>query len=80
MFRTPDVARVMQRLEDVSDTSDTLFAPERSQPTIDKLPGDWIMHRETWARSFRDDNPNARQFSCIVVSSQSHEYSLSAGN
>ena len=32
------------------------------------------MHLETWTRSFKDDNPNARTLSCIVVSSQSHEY------
>ena len=49
--------------------------PERSQPSIDKLPGDWIMQQETWARSFKDDNSNTRPFYFIVVSSQSHEHS-----
>ena len=55
-------------------SSETLFAPERSRLTMEKLPGDWIIHKETGARSFPGDNPNARPFACIVVSSESHEY------
>ena len=79
MFGTPGVARVVQLLEDgerlrVSPRIPYL-TPERSQPTIDMLTGDWIMHQEKGAMSFRDDKPNVRPFPCIVVLSQSHEYS-----
>ena len=77
IFGRPDVARVMQLLEDserLRVIPRILYLPP-SVVTDYKLPGDWILHQETWARLFKDDNPNARPFYFIVVSSQSHEYS-----
>ena len=72
IFGRPDVANsyatVRRWRTASSDTSETVCATEHSQPTIDKLPGYWRMRQETWARSFKDDNPKARAFSCIVVS------------
>ena len=53
---------------DSCGSSESSFANERSQPTMEKLPGDWRVHQETGARSFPDDNPNARPFSHLVSS------------
>ena len=72
MFGTPVVVIVMQLLEDGERLRviprKHNFSPSVAKPTIDKLPGDWRMHQETGAKSFKDDNPNATPFSCIVVS------------
>ena len=54
-------------------SSDTSFAPERSQPSMDKLPGDRTVHPDTGARSFPGDKPTSIPYSHLGVSSQSHE-------
>ena len=78
MFGTPDVARVMQLLEDGERLRVVARRHDASPSIVNRLRicyQDTIMHQETWARSFNDDNPNAIPSSCNVVSSQSHEYS-----
>ena len=81
IFGRPNIARVMQLLDDgarlrvVARIGPTPFSSERSRPTMEKLPGYWRIPQQTGARSFPGDNHTARPFSHFVVSSQSQEYS-----
>ena len=66
IFGQPAIARVMQLLEDgerLRVIARRLYLPPS---VVDRL---WKNYKKTGARSFKDDNPNAIPFSCIVVSS-----------
>ena len=73
----PDVARAVQLLEDGERLRVVARRLDVSPSVVSRL---WRRYQERGTRSLTNDNPKARPFSRLVVSSESNEYCSSPGN
>ena len=63
-----------------SGSSKTWCVSERSQLTMETLPGDRRVYQERGPMSLPSDNPKTRPFSRLVVSSEPNKYCSRPGN